>query len=121
VGDGARILVVDDDERIAEMLARALSRHGFRVDATASSEEALRFAQEQPYDAALVDLVMPGLDGALLSDALRRLYPDLPIGLLTGYAHTPLVEAAARGRSKLFKKPVEIQDVVDFLKAEVQG
>jgi CheY-like chemotaxis protein len=115
----ARILVVDDDPGIGTMLTRALGRHGFEVDAATSADEALAKAETTRYDAALVDLVMPGRDGADLSETLRRLFPGLPVGLLTGYAHSPLIPQFERSGMAVFKKPVLIQDLVDFLQREI--
>ncbi len=117
--DACRILVVDDDPSIGQMLAKALARHGYQVDATTSADEALARAERQDYDAALVDLVMPGRDGADLSSTLRRRFPGLPIGLLTGYAHSPLIPSFERSGMAVFKKPVLIQDLVDFLQREI--
>jgi CheY-like chemotaxis protein len=117
--EGARILVVDDDPGIGTMLARALARHGFQVDAATSADEALARAETTRYDAALVDLVMPGRDGADLSETLRRLFPGLPIGLLTGYTHSPLIPQFEKSGMAVFKKPVLIQDLVDFLQREI--
>ena len=117
--DGRRILVVDDDPGIGQMLTKALARHGFQVDATTSAEEALEKSEAGGYDAALVDLVMPGRDGAELSETLRRRFPGLPIGLLTGYAHSPLIPAFEKSGMAVFKKPVLIQDLVEFLQREL--
>lgn len=117
---GARILVVDDDPEIVRMLARSLARHGLQIDATSSAEEALTRATTTAYDAALVDLVMPGRDGADLAAELRKHLPGLPIGLLTGYAHSPLIPTALKSGVAVFKKPVIIQDLVDFLETEVR-
>jgi FixJ family two-component response regulator len=66
-----------------------------------------------------VDLVMPGMDGAGLAEQLRRRTPGLPIGLLTGYTHSPLIPSEAPSGTRVFVKPVIIQDLVDFLKAEI--
>ena len=117
--EGRRILVVDDDPGIGQMLAKALARHGFQVDATTSADEALQKSEAGGYDAALVDLVMPGRDGAELSETLRRRFPGLPIGLLTGYAHSPLIPAFEKSGMAVFKKPVLIQDLVEFLQREL--
>jgi two-component system, cell cycle sensor histidine kinase and response regulator CckA len=114
-----RILVVDDDPGIGQMLTRALARHGFVVDAAASADEALEKAETARYDAALVDLVMPGRDGADLAGTLRRRFPGLPVGLLTGYTHSPLIPAFERSGMAVFKKPVLVQDLVDFLQKEI--
>jgi CheY-like chemotaxis protein len=101
------------------MLAKALARHGFAVDATTSADEALEKCGKVSYDAALVDLVMPGRDGADLSSTLRRLFPGLPVGLLTGYSHSPLIPAFEKSGMAVFKKPVLIQDLVEFLQREI--
>lgn len=114
-----RVLVVDDDSAVGLMLERALSRRGFQVDATSSPEDALERARSTSYDAAVVDLVMPGRDGTHLSGELRALLPGLPIALLTGYAHSPLLAGAERSGVKVFAKPVVIHELVDFLHAEI--
>jgi DNA-binding NtrC family response regulator len=116
---GARILVVDDDPDIVAMLARSLRRHGFEIDTTSSVEEALARIERTPYEAALLDLVMPGRDGADLAAELRKRLPGLPIGLLTGYAHSPLIPRAEKSGIAVFKKPVIIQDILEFLSTEI--
>jgi DNA-binding response OmpR family regulator len=117
---GACILIVDDDAEIATMLSRALSRRGFRIETTTSADEALARAGSTPYDAALLDLVMPDQDGAALAAALRERIPGLPIALLTGYTHSPLLADAERSRIAVFTKPVVIQELVEFLEAEIR-
>jgi CheY-like chemotaxis protein len=119
MSDARRVLVVDDDPGIGQMLSRALSRHGFAVDAVTSAEEALTRIEEAAYDAAFVDLVMPGRDGADLAESLRRRFPGLPVGLLTGYTHSPLIPPVAKSGMAVFKKPVLIQDLVEFLQREI--
>jgi len=114
-----RILIVDDDPDIGRMLSRSLARHGFEVDAATSGAEALDRAGATAYDAALVDLVMPGMDGADLASELRRVVPGLPIGLLTGYSHSPLIPAEERSGMRVFAKPVIVQELVDFLNQEI--
>jgi DNA-binding NtrC family response regulator len=118
--DPAHILVVDDDPGIGQMLTRALARHGFEVDATTSADEAVEKAESASYDAALVDLVMPEHDGAELASTLRRKYPGLPIGLMTGYSNSPLIPKFEKSGMAVFKKPVLIQDLVEFLQREIQ-
>ena len=114
-----RVLIVDDDPEIARMLARSLSRRGFQIDCTRSADEALAQAGKTPYDAAILDLVMPGRDGAELSSALRSRIPGLVVAFLTGYANSPLVEQARRGGAAVFSKPVAVHEIVDFLEAQL--
>jgi two-component system response regulator AtoC len=113
------VLVVDDNEDIVTMLRHALTRHGFRIDTTTSPEEALEMAAKTVYDAALLDLVMPGRDGATLAAALREKTPGLPVGVLTAYTHSPLIVNLERSGVKVFLKPVAIQDLVDYLESEL--
>jgi CheY-like chemotaxis protein len=113
------VLVVDDDPDIATMLVRALSPRGFVLEAVASADEALRLASTRHFDAALVDLVMPGRDGKSLAAALREKIPGIPIGLLTGYARSPLLESAERSGVAIFIKPVVIHEIEEFLRKEL--
>ena len=119
--EARRILVVDDDPGIGAMLTKALARHDFHVDAATSAEEALEKSENVTYDAALVDLVMPGRDGKDLAETLRRRFPGLPISLLTGYTHSPLIPAFEQSSVTVFKKPILIENLVDFLRREIGG
>ena len=112
-----RILVVDDDPAMAEMMARALTRHGYEVDAASSADEALARFVAQAHDAAVLDLVMPDRDGVQLARALRSRAPGLPVAILTGYVRSPLLTENERPRLEVFQKPVVVQDVIDFLSA----
>ena len=114
------VLVVDDNEDIVTMLRHALTRHGFRIETTTSPEEALEMAGKTSYDAAFLDLVMPGRDGAALAAALREMTPGLPVGVLTAYTHSPLITNLERSGVKVFLKPVAIQDLVDYLEDQLK-
>jgi CheY-like chemotaxis protein len=118
--EGPLVLVVDDDALVADMLRRALGRRGFRIEAVSSPEEALALAAHTPFQAALVDLVMPGLDGADLAGQLRGLIPGLPIAVLTGYTHSPLLHGAEKSSIAVFAKPIVMQELVEFLEAQIQ-
>ena len=118
-GRPPRILVVDDDPEIATMLSRSLTRRGFAIETTASADEALARVANTTYEAALLDLVMPGQDGAALATQLRAKIPGLPVALLTGYTHSPLLAAAERQGVAVFIKPVVIQEIVEYLEREI--
>ena len=119
MNDKRRILVVDDDAAVTEMLARALVRRGYHVEATDSADDALARFTAHPCDAAVLDLVMPERDGLELARALRGQAPSLPIAILTGYVRSPLLAENERPRLAVFKKPVIVQDVIEFLSAEL--
>jgi DNA-binding response OmpR family regulator len=71
----ARMLVVDDEERICRFLARALRSAGYEVDAATSGPAALRAVQAHDYDMVVLDLMLPGLHG---SEVLRRMLAERP-------------------------------------------
>jgi CheY-like chemotaxis protein len=119
VTEGRRVLVVDDDAAVASMLSRALARHGFVVDAARTAEEALEKAAAAAYDAALLDLVMPGRDGADLGAAIAAKRPGITVAFLTGYQNSPLIDAAKRAGRAVFTKPVVVQEIADYLNAEL--
>jgi CheY-like chemotaxis protein len=116
----ARVLIVDDDSNISQMMARALSRNGFDVEAVESASEALPRFDATACDAAVLDLLMPDHDGVELAMALRQRSPGLPIAFLTGYVNSPLLKWADKAAVRVFSKPMVIQEIVDFLRHELQ-
>src|SRR5207248_7297799 len=82
VTTAARVLVVDDDATVAEVATRYLAREGYRVEAVADGNDALRRATEDPPDIVVLDLMLPGLDGLEVCRRLRATTP-VPIIMLT--------------------------------------
>src|SRR5580704_15610606 len=78
-----RILVVEDDEKIASFVAKGLKQSGYAVDQCADGEEAFRLAITTAYDAALVDIMLPKLDGLSLVQRLRRQNNCVPVLILS--------------------------------------
>jgi CheY-like chemotaxis protein len=119
--DPHRVLVVDDDPLVREVLARQLMAAGFEVLRAESGTEALALLAAGEYiDLLVTDLSMPGLDGlAVIREAQSRI-PGLPAVLLTGYAGdiAALAMRAASHRSfTLLWKPVSGQVLADRLRA----
>jgi two-component system, cell cycle response regulator CpdR len=86
---GARILLADDDESVRQFMWRALVLAGYRVVAVADAAGALEqlAAYHGAFDLLLTDIVMPGMDGIALALKVASDYPDVPILMMTGYAH----------------------------------
>ena len=78
----ARILVIEDEERIRNFLQRGLTFEGYRVDTAADGEAGLEIARDNPPDLVLLDLMLPGLDGIEVCRRLRAA-SDVPILMLT--------------------------------------
>ncbi len=110
LGDGGRLLVVDDDESNRQLLSRRLERRGYQVDAAADGEQALRVVVEQPVDLILLDLVMPGTDGLTVLRRVRERFPEaeLPVIVVTGLdSSRDVVDSLAAGANDFVTKPVD--------------
>ena len=78
-----RALLVEDDDTIAEFVTRGLREAGFAVDRAADGNAGLASALEQPYDVAVIDLMLPGRDGLSVIDELRRRAVTVPVLILS--------------------------------------
>jgi len=76
------ILIIDDDDRIRELLFRYLTKQGYRASAASGAEEARKKMQGLKYDLLIIDIMMPGEDGLSFTKSLRE-HHDVPIILLT--------------------------------------
>ncbi len=78
-----RLLLVEDDAKIAQFVVNGLKEAGFAVDHAANGEDGLHLALTEPYDIAVVDLMLPGLDGLSLIEEVRRNNINLPVLILS--------------------------------------
>jgi two-component system, OmpR family, response regulator len=78
-----RVLVVEDEARMADLLRRGLTEQGFAVDVAASGEDGLWYARENDYDAIVLDVILPGIDGFAVLERLRAAGRWAPVLLLT--------------------------------------
>src|SRR6476661_861821 len=90
------VLVIDDEEIMREILETLLSREGYEVRLASSGAEGLEFARALPFDAAIVDIMMPGLDGIATLDELKRIDEDLAVIIITAYASVENAIAAMK-------------------------
>jgi len=109
---GARILVVDDKREIRRCLEMSLEDKGYTVMAAESGEKALALLQQNPADVAIIDLLLPGIDGIELTQKIRE-FSSLPIIILSAIGDdTKKVEALERGADDYVTKPFNIEEVV---------
>lgn len=108
VGRRLRVLLVEDNEQVAEVAAALLRENGHEVTHASNATDALRIlGGNQQVDIVFSDLVMPGdMDGVALARNIRRLWPELPVLLATGYSEAPASEAERAGYS-LLRKPYQ--------------
>lgn len=89
----ARILLVDDEAEIVRLLTRRLTRLGHQVTATSGGVQALAVLRRGAFELAILDFMLPGMNGLELAKQLRRGDPDLKIIMLTGSFITAEIEA----------------------------
>jgi DNA-binding NtrC family response regulator len=105
-----KVLLVDDEAEFTEVLAERMTARGLRVDVADSGHAALELARQVFYDAVVLDLMMPGIDGLETLKRLLEINPDLQVILLTGHATLPQgIEAIKHGALEFMEKPVEMQ------------
>src|ERR671936_1764237 len=107
------ILVIDDEEIMREILETLLTREGYEVRLASSGAEGLEIARALPIDVALVDIMMPGLDGIATLDELKRIDEDLAVIIITAYASVEsAISAMKAGAFDYITKPFKNDEVL---------
>jgi len=110
----ANVLLVDDEEQFLEVLSQRLKARGLKVDTVTSGEDALRRVEDHNFDAIVVDLAMPGIDGIETLKRIKEKRPDLEIIMLTGHATVKSgIEAMKLGAEDFLEKPVDLNDLLE--------
>ena len=119
----AEILLVEDRESLRSMLAETLSGEGWRVEAVATGDEAVRrLAEGRRYALVLTDLKLPGADGLAVLDAALANDAALPVVLLTGYGSVETAVAAMKkGAADFLGKPVDVDLLLLLVKRHVEA
>ena len=113
----SRILVVEDDPRLAATLDRVLTAEGHDIEVAPDGNEALRRARERPFDLVVLDIMLPGLDGIAVCKRLRATGP-LPILLLTALGGTEeRVRGLDSGADDYLVKPFAFAELLARLRA----
>lgn len=108
----ARVLIVDDEEDFANVVAQRMRDRGFEVDVAHSGPDGIKQVQAASYDAVLLDLAMPGMGGMETMKAMLEYDKDLQIIILTGFGSVQRgVEAVKEGATDFLEKPADIDTV----------
>jgi DNA-binding NtrC family response regulator len=103
----ATILVVDDERNILTTVSRALGLEGYRVEVAGSAEIALEKLATQSFDAILLDVQLPGIDGLAMLDELHEREITTPVIMMSGHATIEVaLEATRRGADDFIEKPI---------------
>lgn len=117
-----RILVVDDETYVRDLLARVLLRRPYEVDLAADADEALELLAKHRYDLLLTDVVMPGMDGFELLRRAKAAYPEITVIVLTGYARRQSIsDFLLYGADDYLAKPFQVSSLLDAVDRVLDG
>ena len=116
-----KLLIVDDEKRFLEAIAKRLRKRGFEVRAVSSGPEALEIARKEKFDIALLDLKMPEMDGSEVLKVLKSEHRYLEAIILTGHGSLEsAVELTKLGAFCYLPKPYELDKLIETLKDAYQ-
>jgi two-component system OmpR family response regulator len=116
-----RILIVEDDEQIASFIMKGLQQAGFATDHATDGEEGLRFALTKSYDGAIVDIMLPKLDGLSLIETLRERKVNTPVIILSAKRSVDdRVRGLQKGGDDYLTKPFSFSELLARLQALIR-
>jgi two-component system, NtrC family, response regulator PilR len=117
----ASILVIDDEDIMREILETLLVREGYSVRLAANGNEGLELAKSLPFDAVIVDMMMPGIDGMSVLDELHQIDEELPVVMITAFASMEnAITAMKKGAFDYITKPFKNDEVLVVLRNAVE-
>jgi DNA-binding NtrC family response regulator len=112
-----KVLLVDDEKEFVELLGERMSSRGMEVSSTTSAEDALKISEAQAFDAIVLDLMMPEMDGLEVLKNLKATRPELQVILLTGHGTIEKgVEAMRLGAMDFVEKPADLDTLTEKIK-----
>jgi len=116
-----KILVVEDDELIREILSKVIQKEGYGLDAVGTGEEGFSLAQQNQYAAIVLDINLPGIDGYEVLTQLRSEGTNTPVLLLTSRQQvTDRVRGLNLGADDYLSKPFEYEEFTERLRAIIR-
>ena len=113
-----RILIVDDDEMLADTLVDICAFSGYDAEAVFCGTDALKRLKERPFDCVISDIKMPDINGVELLGKIKRMDKEIPVILITAYTTDDLVlEGKRKGAYEVLSKPFDADRLLLILKA----
>ncbi len=112
-----KVLLIDDEKDFLEAMSERMANRGMNVDTAISAKEAFEKVKGKAFDAVIVDLLMPEIDGIEALKELKKMNPELQVILLTGNATVEKgIEAMKLGAMDLVEKPADMNSLVAKIK-----
>jgi DNA-binding NtrC family response regulator len=116
MNDKPTILVVDDNQDLAETFAMILKRRGYSVQTAGDGVSAVAKFQTQNFDVTLMDIVMPEMNGVEAFKKIKEIHPEAPIILMTAYSDEELLQSAKdEGVLQIIHKPIRIDQLIELI------
>jgi DNA-binding NtrC family response regulator len=110
----AKVLLVDDEEEFIAALTKRLETRHLKVMAASSGQDAIATVDRQEFDAIILDLAMPGMDGLETLKRIKQNHPEAEIIMLTGHGSIRTgIEAMKLGAEDFLEKPVDIHQLLE--------
>ena len=112
-----KVLVIDDKKIIGNLFEFTLGYKGHFIKWVDNAKEALEVIQKEPFDITFLDIVMPSRDGVTLLEEIKKIAPQLPVVMMSGYSlEEKRDRSKALGAVSCMKKPFEFEDVRKVIK-----
>lgn len=112
-----RVLLVDDEQEFLDLLGERMSARGMEVQKTTSAADALKITEDQSFDAIVLDLLMPEMDGIQVLKTLKAKHPELQVILLTGHGSIEKgVDAMRQGAMDFIEKPADLEVLTEKIR-----
>ena len=110
---GAKILVVDDEQFVRDLLVKILQRQGHKVRGVPEAQSALLALEAESWDLVLSDVVMPGIDGFELLRRVKSAWPAVKVIVLTGFARRQSIsDFLLYGADEYLAKPFQVHELL---------
>jgi DNA-binding NtrC family response regulator len=114
-----KIILVDDETKFINMLARRLSLRGLDADVAYSGDQALEKAAQTRYDIAVLDMKMPGMSGLALKNKLLKKLPDIKFIFVTGHGGVDKNGISDLSEEIFLAKPLNIDTLIDTIQQQI--
>lgn len=118
-----RVLIVDDQPEICGMVSMILRQAGWIVDEATSGEDALTLMEDRDasLELALIDMILPGMDGSCLARRLRELRPGIGIVLLSGILEDEMRQVISPEGFRFLPKPFTLMELIEVVRLSAAG
>ena len=117
----SKVLVVDDEPAIIELLIVILNEEGFEAVAADNGKEAIEIAESQNIDVVLMDIKMPGISGTEALEKIKSINPDIEVIMISGYASVDSAVTSLKfGAFDFLRKPFTLFEVLAIIRRAVE-